>query len=265
VTLDEQVSYYAQHTDADPTRRSYSIGDQACVRGGPAGPSAGRVAVDIETAGLGDLAFKVKVIIIATAQRSCVLDATDPKHRAAAREAIGAARELVFHNSCFDVPPLINAGIMRIEDIAKVYDTIIYSRMAFTGEMDRHPRRAGEEVPGQVPAHTEQGQPGRVGQGQPDDQVEGLRGRPIRRPGLRHVRRLGRDPHLDGARARPSRSPPPAHQPSLRSLRRGPGAGRVPHGARAAGQPDHAAPLGPRDPARRRASGAASRSGCGCR
>jgi DNA polymerase-1 len=138
VTLDEQVSFYAQHTEADPTRRSYSIGDQAASEVVRLTRAAGRVAVDIETAGLGDLAFKVKVIIIATSQRSCVLDATDPKHRAAARDAIGAARELVFHNSCFDVPPLVTAGIMRIEDIAKVYDTIIYSRMAFTGEMDRH-------------------------------------------------------------------------------------------------------------------------------
>jgi len=138
VTISDQVTFYAQHTDTDPTRRSYSIGDQAMTEVVRLAKSAGRVAVDIETQGLGELAFKVKVIIIATAQRSCVLDASDPRHCAVAREAIGAARELVFHNSSFDVPPLVNAGIMRIEDIAKVYDTIIYSRMAFTGEMDRH-------------------------------------------------------------------------------------------------------------------------------
>jgi len=138
MTLTDQINYYAQQTDADPTRRSYSIGDQAATEVVRLAKAAGRVAVDIETQGLGELAFKVKVIIIATAQRSCVLDATDPRHCGAAREAIGAARELIFHNSCFDVPPLINAGIMRIDDIAKAYDTIIYSRMAFTGEMDRH-------------------------------------------------------------------------------------------------------------------------------
>jgi DNA polymerase-1 len=138
VTTADQITYYAQHTEADPTRRSYSIGDQAASEVVRMARAAGRVAVDIETAGLGELAFKVKVIIVATPLRSCVLDATDERHRAAAREAIGVARELVFHNSAFDVPPLVTAGIMSLDDIAKVYDTLIYSRMAFTGEMDRH-------------------------------------------------------------------------------------------------------------------------------
>lgn len=138
MTAAGQITYYAQHTEADPTRRSYSIGDQAASEVVRMARAAGRVAVDIETAGLGELAFKVKVIIIATPLRSCVLDASDARHCAAAREAIGTARELVFHNSAFDVPPLVTAGIMSLDDIAKVYDTLIYSRMAFTGEMDRH-------------------------------------------------------------------------------------------------------------------------------
>jgi hypothetical protein len=66
VTLDEQVSFYAQHTEADPTRRSYSIGDQAASEVVRLTRAAGRVAVDIETAGLGDLAFKVTVVSSAT-------------------------------------------------------------------------------------------------------------------------------------------------------------------------------------------------------
>lgn len=134
----DHITFYAQHTESDPTRRSYSIGDQAASEVVRLAKAAGRVSVDIETQGLAELAFKVKVVIIATQTRSCVLDATDPRHCAASRDAISAARELVFHNSPFDVPPLVTAGIMRIEDIAKVYDTLIYSRMAFTGERDRH-------------------------------------------------------------------------------------------------------------------------------
>jgi hypothetical protein len=51
VTATDQVSYYAQHTEADPTRRSYSIGDQACAEVVRLARAAGRVAVDIETAG----------------------------------------------------------------------------------------------------------------------------------------------------------------------------------------------------------------------
>ena len=133
-----RITFYAQHTAADPTRRSYAIGDQAAGEVVRAASEAGRVAVDIETAGLAELAFTIKVVIIATATRSYVLDASNDKHRIAARDAIAAARELVFHNAPFDVPPLVTAGIMRLKDIDKVYDTLVYSRMAFTGEMDRH-------------------------------------------------------------------------------------------------------------------------------
>lgn len=128
--------FYSQHTDQDPTRRSYSIGDQAMREVVRMTREAGTVAVDIETAGLGEKAFIVKVVIIATARHSCVLDGADPRHCAAAREALGAARTLVFHNSSFDVPPLVAAGIMDIACIGKVYDTLIYARMALTGERD---------------------------------------------------------------------------------------------------------------------------------
>lgn len=132
----EQVNYYSQHTDADPTRRSYAIGDQAARQVVRMAHQAGTVAVDIETQGLAEKAFKVKVVIIATSTHSCVLDATDERHRAAAREALAAARVLVFHNSPFDVPPLVAAGIMALSDVDKVVDTLVYARMALTGERD---------------------------------------------------------------------------------------------------------------------------------
>lgn len=138
MTTADQIRYYGQHTDADPTRRSYSIGDQAAQSVVRMARESGTVAVDIETAGLDEKAFQVKVVIVATRARSCVLDGTDARHRAAAREALSAARELVFQNSAFDVPPLVTAGIMRLDDISKVVDTLIYSRMSRTGELDRH-------------------------------------------------------------------------------------------------------------------------------
>lgn len=136
MNIDDQVNFYAQHTDADPTRRSYSIGDQAVREVVGLARSAGTVAVDIETAGLDEKAFQVKVIIIASTTRVCVLDANDERHRLAAREALGVAKVLVFHNSPFDVPPLVAAGIMYLADIAKVVDTLVYARMALTGERD---------------------------------------------------------------------------------------------------------------------------------
>lgn len=130
------VNFYAQHTDTDPTRRSYSMGDQAATEVVRLAASAGAVAVDIETMGLEAKAFQVKVIIIATPARSCVLDATNPAHRAAASDALAVAKTLVFHNSAFDVPPLVTAGIMGLEDIEKVTDTLVYARMALTGIRD---------------------------------------------------------------------------------------------------------------------------------
>jgi DNA polymerase-1 len=136
VTTESQVNFYAQHTETDPTRRSYSIGDQAAVEVVRLAASAGTVAVDIETAGLGAKAFQVKVVIIATPARSCVLDASNPAHRAAASDALAVANTLVFHNSAFDVPPLVTAGIMGLEDIEKVVDTLVYARMALTGVRD---------------------------------------------------------------------------------------------------------------------------------
>lgn len=132
----DQVTYYSQHTEIDPTRRNYVVGDLAALAVERMAAESGTVAVDIETAGLNEKAFTVKVVIIANTTRSCVLDASNPRHKLAVRDALAAARELVFHNSPFDVPPLVSGGFMRLEDIAKVTDTLVYARMALTGERD---------------------------------------------------------------------------------------------------------------------------------
>ena len=131
-TAVDEVSFYSQHTVLDPTRRAYIGGELAVTSVVRMAAESGRVAVDIETAGLGDLAFTVKAIIIANRSRSYVLDGADPRHRAAAREAMEAATKLVFHNSSFDVPPLVSCGAMALADIDKVDDTLIYARMALT-------------------------------------------------------------------------------------------------------------------------------------
>jgi DNA polymerase-1 len=128
----EEVSFYSQHTVLDPTRRAYLGGELAVTGVVRMAAEAGRVAVDIETAGLGDLAFTVKAIIISNHARSYVLDGSDPRHRMAARDAMAAATTLVFHNSAFDVPPLVSCQAMCLADIDKVDDTLIYARMALT-------------------------------------------------------------------------------------------------------------------------------------
>lgn len=129
----DQVNFYAQHTDTDPTRRSYSVDEQAARNVVRMAAEAGTVSVDIETMGLEELAFKVKVMIVATDRHACVLDQRSPVHCRAFRDSLRAARRLIFHNSAFDVPPLVTAGLMDPRDIDKVFDTLVCARMALTG------------------------------------------------------------------------------------------------------------------------------------
>ena len=128
-----RTNFYAQHTDADPTRRSYSVGEQAASTVVQMTAEADTVAVDLETAGLDELAFKVKVMIISTDRHACVLDSRSPIHRKACFDALRTARRLIFHNASFDVPPLVTSGLMHLDDIDKVFDTLVCARMALTG------------------------------------------------------------------------------------------------------------------------------------
>jgi DNA polymerase-1 len=132
-----QINLYAQQTAEDPTLRSYVVGEDAARGVARMAGESKRVAVDIETAGLNDDAFRVKVMIVANGAQSFVLDATNPRHCAAFTDALDAATELNFHKSAFDVPPLVTAGLMRIEHIDKVFDTLVCARMALTSTMDK--------------------------------------------------------------------------------------------------------------------------------
>lgn len=92
------------------------------------------IAVDIETMGLGVDAYSIKVVSIGTVDISVVLDVTTPHGRAAVRDAISAAGRVLFHNSPYDVPPLVNTGLMALEDVDKVWDTLVSARLAYPGE-----------------------------------------------------------------------------------------------------------------------------------
>lgn len=129
----DQINYYSQHTAKDPTRRSYVVGETAARQVVRAAREADAIAVDIETAGLGEKAFQVKCLIIATPRRAYVLDAANEVHCRAFRDALRDAKKLIFHNSAYDVPPLYCAGLMSLDDIAKVFDTLVCARMALTG------------------------------------------------------------------------------------------------------------------------------------
>lgn len=90
----------------------------------------GIMAVDIETAGLGADAWTIKVVGMATGELGLALDPRDPASRDAIARAFSHASTIVFHNSAYDVPPLVQRGIMPASCIEKVWDTLVLVRMA---------------------------------------------------------------------------------------------------------------------------------------
>ena len=97
---------------------------------------AGTVAVDIETAGLGVASFNVRSVQVGTPDEAYVLH--PDFDRQAIIDCIEAADRLVFHNSPFDVPILIDVGLMAPASIPKVFDTLIASRQAAPSEIGGH-------------------------------------------------------------------------------------------------------------------------------
>lgn len=112
----------------------YAINDgEAAVR---LARTAGTVAVDIETAGLGRDMWDLRCVSIGTADEVHVLDPVT--QRKAVTDALAAATTMVFHNSPFDVPVLTSLGYMHIDDIARVHDTIIDVRLARPSDHGGH-------------------------------------------------------------------------------------------------------------------------------
>ena len=97
---------------------------------------AGTVSVDIETAGLGVASFNVRSVQVGTPDEAYVLH--PDFDRQAIVDCIEAADRLVFHNSPFDVPILIDVGLMAPAAIPKVFDTLIASRQAAPSEIGGH-------------------------------------------------------------------------------------------------------------------------------
>ena len=94
------------------------------------------VAVDIETQGLGADQWKLTAVSIATADEAHVMHPVDDA--AAIRDAIALAGTIVMHNSPFDAPALVNAGLMDIDAVDRVYDTLITARLAAPSEQGGH-------------------------------------------------------------------------------------------------------------------------------
>ncbi len=89
------------------------------------------LAVDIETEGLGKRAWYLKVVSVAVADHVVLFDPRDLVQYAALQTVINCGADLVLHNSAFDVPPLALNGLITEHTIlTRIYDTLLYARMA---------------------------------------------------------------------------------------------------------------------------------------
>ena len=128
-----------------PDYASWDTTLQATLHSGPsvplqavhaalAGPSR-PVALDIEAAGLGAAAFTVRCVTAAwETDRGTVSVLLDPRrgdHAQAVRDLAEWATLLVFHNSPYDWPVLVQRGLVPAQAVTKVWDTLVAARMAY--------------------------------------------------------------------------------------------------------------------------------------
>lgn len=94
------------------------------------------VACDIETNGQNR--FDIRCVTFAwdtpSGTKSLFFDPREPRQFDAVRYIIAKAGYLVLHNATFDIPPLVQARLMRLDDCFKVYDTLVLSRMRKTAD-----------------------------------------------------------------------------------------------------------------------------------
>lgn len=88
------------------------------------------VSVDIESYGLGRYSARLKCVSFSDGEFGAVLDPREDRQRDAIRYLIQHAPALIFHNSPFDVPNLSRNGLIGIEHVGKIIDTLLYARMA---------------------------------------------------------------------------------------------------------------------------------------
>ena len=94
----------------------------------------GAVSADIETYGLGLAARRLKVVGFADDHEAVLIDPRDPGQAELIQWVNREATSSTFHNSPYDVPKLYLNGLIRIEDVFKIIDTLILCRLADPGE-----------------------------------------------------------------------------------------------------------------------------------
>jgi DNA polymerase-1 len=95
------------------------------------------VAIDIETPSVTD-SFTIKCVTAAWEGHVVLLDPSrNPRDAAALRQVCDKAQWLILHNAPFDIPGLVAAGLMTLDHIDKVMDTMVMARLVYTDTLDR--------------------------------------------------------------------------------------------------------------------------------
>lgn len=95
------------------------------------------VAIDIETPSVTD-SFTIKCVTAAWEGHAVLLDPLrNPQDAYALRVICRRAQWLILHNAPFDTPGLVAAGLLGMDQIAKVMDTMVLARMVYTDTLDR--------------------------------------------------------------------------------------------------------------------------------
>jgi DNA polymerase-1 len=118
------------------------------------------VSADIETFGLGMLSRRIKCVVIGNSHHAVIFDPRDPYQANLIAKAFNWAQSITFHHSPFDVPSLYMNGLIDIEDVQKVLDTLIWSRLAFPDERVR--KSLEDAVARHIPEATETGKMAQV-------------------------------------------------------------------------------------------------------
>lgn len=95
----------------------------------------GTISCDIETAGkAGRARLDVKAVTFGTDRHALVFDPRVPGQYKRIRDILNSGRRIVFHNSTFDVPIMYAVGLIDLDSIDNVTDTLIYARLAEPSE-----------------------------------------------------------------------------------------------------------------------------------
>lgn len=109
---------------------SYTYGHDA-VLDFDRGSLPSTIAVDIEGAGLTTRArLDVKSVTFGTENHALICDPRDPAQFKLIQDILNSGRNLIFHNSPFDVPILYMVGLLDLDSCDRITDTLIYARLA---------------------------------------------------------------------------------------------------------------------------------------